>query len=141
MLFKKYSVTGGLCSIVYLLFTKGCLTPQFNGSFVSETSRGQMVQCFVYQEKLRNRWETADRQSRHVPIYAYRNGETPQNISAAWTMHFQIMMKERQTKCIFKVNHTVRISILLLHVSALQERHLQGAQNILTKLCVCYVMC
>jgi hypothetical protein len=33
-----------------------------------------------------------------------------------------IMMKERPTKCIFKVNHIFRISILLLHVSALQER-------------------
>jgi hypothetical protein len=39
------------------------------------------------------------------------------------------MMKERPTKCIFKVNLIFRISILLLHVSALQERHLQGAQK------------
>jgi hypothetical protein len=53
---------------------------------------------------------------------------------AAWTMHFQIMMKERPKKCIFKVNHIVRISILLLQVSALLERHLQGAQSILSKL-------
>jgi hypothetical protein len=29
--------------------------------------------------------------------------------------------------------------MLLLHVSVLYERHLQEAQNILTKLCVCYV--
>jgi hypothetical protein len=29
---------------------------------------------------------------------------------------------------------------LLLHVSALYERHLQGAQRILMKLCVCYVI-
>jgi hypothetical protein len=43
---------------------------------------------------------------------------------AAWTMHFQIIMKERPTKCIYKVNHIFRISILLLRVSALQERHL-----------------
>jgi hypothetical protein len=35
------------------------------------------------------------------------------------------MMKVRPTKCIFKVNHIFRISILLLHVSALQQRHLQ----------------
>jgi energy-converting hydrogenase Eha subunit A len=49
------------------------------------------------------------------------------HIFAAWTMHFQIMMKERPTKFIFKVNHIFRISILLLHVSALQECHLQGA--------------
>jgi hypothetical protein len=49
---------------------------------------------------------------------------------AAWTMHFQIMMKERPMKCIFKVNLIFRISILLLHVSALQERHLQRAQRI-----------
>jgi hypothetical protein len=55
-------------------------------------------------------------------------------------MHFQIMMKEKPTKYIFKVNHIFRISILLLHVSALQERHLQGAQMILMKLCVCYVI-
>jgi hypothetical protein len=59
---------------------------------------------------------------------------------AAWTMHFQIMMKERPTKCIFKVNHICKISILLLHVSALQERHLQGAQRTLMKLCVFYVI-
>jgi hypothetical protein len=38
---------------------------------------------------------------------------------AAWTMHFQIMMKERPTKFIFKVNHIFRISVLLVHVSAL----------------------
>jgi hypothetical protein len=49
-------------------------------------------------------------------------------------------MKQRPTKCILKVNHIFRISILLLHVSALQERHLQGAQMILMKLCVCYVI-
>jgi hypothetical protein len=41
---------------------------------------------------------------------------------------------------IFKVNHIFRISDLFLHVSALQERHLQGAQNILMKLCVRYVI-
>jgi hypothetical protein len=50
------------------------------------------------------------------------------------------MIKERPTKCILKVNHIFRISILLLHVSALQEHHLQGSQRILTKLCVCYVI-
>jgi hypothetical protein len=50
------------------------------------------------------------------------------------------MMKERPTKCIFKVNHTFRKSILLLHVLALQERHLQAAQSILMKWCVCYVI-
>jgi hypothetical protein len=48
----------------------------------------------------------------------------------ALPMHFQIMIKERPTKCIFKVNH-IFITILLLHVSALQERHLQRAQRIL----------
>jgi hypothetical protein len=26
-----------------------------------------------------------------------------------WTMHFQIMKKEKSTKCIFKVNHIFRI--------------------------------
>jgi hypothetical protein len=36
--------------------------------------------------------------------------------------------------------HIFRISVLLLHVSALYERHLQGAQSILMKLCVCYVI-
>jgi hypothetical protein len=36
-----------------------------------------------------------------------------------------------------KVNCISRISMLLLHVSALCERHLQGAQRILMKLCVC----
>jgi hypothetical protein len=55
-------------------------------------------------------------------------------------MHFQILIKERVMKCIFKVNLIFRILILLLHVSALQERHLQGSQNILMKLCVCYVI-
>jgi hypothetical protein len=50
------------------------------------------------------------------------------------------MMKERTSKCIFKVNHIFRISVLLLHVSALQERHLQGAQRILIKLCECYII-
>jgi hypothetical protein len=49
-------------------------------------------------------------------------------------------VKERPTKRIFKVNHKFRISILLLHVLALQEHHLQGAQNILIKLCGCYVI-
>jgi hypothetical protein len=39
-----------------------------------------------------------------------------------------------------KVNHIFRISMLLLHVSALYERHLQGAQRILMKLCVCYII-
>jgi hypothetical protein len=50
-----------------------------------------------------------------------------------WRKKLQILstviMIERPTKCIFKVNHIFRISILLLHVSALQERHLQGAQS------------
>jgi hypothetical protein len=55
-------------------------------------------------------------------------------------MNFQIMMKKRPTKSIFKVNHIFRITILLLRVSALQERHLQEAQRILMKLCVCYVV-
>jgi hypothetical protein len=50
------------------------------------------------------------------------------------------MMKSRPTKCIFKVNHIFRISMLLLHVSVLQEHHLQGAQSILMQLCVCYVI-
>jgi hypothetical protein len=39
-----------------------------------------------------------------------------------------------------KVSHIFRISMLLLRVSALYERHLQGAQRILMKLCVCYVI-
>jgi hypothetical protein len=47
----------------------------------------------------------------------------------AWPMHPQIMMKIRPTKCIFKLNHIFRISILLLQLSALQECHLQGAQK------------
>jgi hypothetical protein len=50
------------------------------------------------------------------------------------------LMNERPTKCIFKINHIFRISVLLLHVSALQECHLQGAQMILIKLGVCYVI-
>jgi hypothetical protein len=41
----------------------------------------------------------------------------------------------KPTKCIFKINHIFSISVLLLHVSALYERHLQGAQRILMKLC------
>jgi hypothetical protein len=39
-----------------------------------------------------------------------------------------------------KLNYIFRISMLLLHVSALYERHLQGAQKTLMKLCVCYVI-
>jgi hypothetical protein len=39
-----------------------------------------------------------------------------------------------------KANHLFRISMLLLHVSALYERHLQGHQRVLMKLCVCYVI-
>jgi hypothetical protein len=39
-----------------------------------------------------------------------------------------------------RLNHIFRISVLLLHVSALYERHLQGAQGILMKLCACYVI-
>jgi hypothetical protein len=39
-----------------------------------------------------------------------------------------------------KVNHKFGISMLTLHVSALYERHLQGAQRILMKLCICYVV-
>jgi hypothetical protein len=39
-----------------------------------------------------------------------------------------------------KVNHIFRISMLLLHVSVQYESHLQGAQTILMKLCVCYVI-
>jgi hypothetical protein len=39
-----------------------------------------------------------------------------------------------------KVNNIFRISMLVLHVSALYERHLQGPQRILMKLCVCYVI-
>jgi hypothetical protein len=50
------------------------------------------------------------------------------------------MMKERPTKCIFKVNHIFKISILLLHVSAMQGCHFQGAQRILMKLWVRYVI-
>jgi hypothetical protein len=46
------------------------------------------------------------------------------------------MIKEIPTKYILKVNHIFRISFLLLHVSALYERHLHGAQSILMKLCV-----
>jgi hypothetical protein len=65
---------------------------------------------------------------------------TELTVFATWTMHFQIIMKERPTKRIFKVNHIFLTSILLLHVSALQERHLQEAQSILMKLCVCYVI-
>jgi hypothetical protein len=39
-----------------------------------------------------------------------------------------------------EVNHIFRISMLLLHVSALYTRHLQKTQRILMKLCVCYVI-
>jgi hypothetical protein len=39
-----------------------------------------------------------------------------------------------------KVNHIFIISMLLLHVSALYERHLQVVQRILIKLCVSYVI-
>jgi hypothetical protein len=35
--------------------------------------------------------------------------------------------EKRPAKCIFKVNRIFRISMLILHVSALQEHHLQGA--------------
>jgi hypothetical protein len=53
---------------------------------------------------------------------------------------FSIYDTRKTTKYIFKVNNIFRILIFLLHVSALQERHLQGAQSILKKLCVCYVI-
>jgi hypothetical protein len=53
-------------------------------------------------------------------------------------INVEVMMKERLTKFIFKVNLIFIISILLLHVSVLQKRHLQEAQSILMKLCVCY---
>jgi hypothetical protein len=39
-----------------------------------------------------------------------------------------------------KVNHTFKISMLLLQVSALYERHLQEAQRMLIKFCVRYVI-
>jgi hypothetical protein len=39
-----------------------------------------------------------------------------------------------------KVHHIFRISKLLIHVSALYGRHIQGAQRILMKLWVCYVI-
>jgi hypothetical protein len=39
-----------------------------------------------------------------------------------------------------KANHIFRISVLLQHGSALYERHIQGAQRVLMKLCVCYVI-
>jgi hypothetical protein len=39
-----------------------------------------------------------------------------------------------------KVNHIFGISMLLLHVSVLYECHLQGAQRILRKFCVWYVI-
>jgi hypothetical protein len=55
---------------------------------------------------------------------------------AAW-----VMMKERPTKYIFKVNHIFRISILLLHVSVLQERHLQWAQSIIRILLAPWSLC
>jgi hypothetical protein len=56
-------------------------------------------------------------------------------------MHFS-KYDERKTNEMhfFKVNHIFRIPFLLLHVSALQECRLQGAQRILMKLCVCYVI-
>jgi hypothetical protein len=38
------------------------------------------------------------------------------------------------------VNNIFRISMLLLRVSVLYERHLQGTQRILIKLCICYVI-
>jgi hypothetical protein len=38
------------------------------------------------------------------------------NITSVW-----VMMKTRPMKCIFKLNHLFRISVLLLHVSALQD--------------------
>jgi hypothetical protein len=57
----------------------------------------------------------------------------------------QILVKCRRNKTNemhiqSKVNHIFRISMLLLRVSALYERHLQGAQGILMKLCACYVV-
>jgi hypothetical protein len=50
------------------------------------------------------------------------------------------MIIGRQTKCIFKVNNIFRLSVLPLHVSARQESHVLGAQRILMKLYVYYVM-
>jgi hypothetical protein len=39
-------------------------------------------------------------------------------------IYLLLVMKERPTTSIFTVNHVFRISIVLLHVSALHERHL-----------------
>jgi hypothetical protein len=65
---------------------------------------------------------------------------TAEHLRGNQPLYLLTVMKERPTKCIFKVNHIFRISILLLHVSALQERHLQGAKSILIKLYVYYVI-
>jgi hypothetical protein len=47
-------------------------------------------------------------------------------------------MKERPTKCIFKVNHILYLEYQ--SCSYMFRRHLQGTQRILMKLCICYVI-
>jgi hypothetical protein len=56
-----------------------------------------------------------------------------------WNRKVHYRNKTNEMHIQSKVNHIYRIS-MLLHVSALYERHLQGAQRILMKLCVCYVI-
>jgi hypothetical protein len=58
-------------------------------------------------------------------------------------MHIQSKVNHRVITQLQLINIIIiifRILMLLLHVSALYERHLQGAQRILMKLCVCYVI-
>jgi hypothetical protein len=64
-----------------------------------------------------------------IPLTAFRQ-----------TLVYQWRNKTNEMHIRIKVNYIFKISMLLLHVSALYERHLQAAQRILMKLCACYVI-
>jgi hypothetical protein len=52
-------------------------------------------------------------------------------VFAAWTMHFQIMMNERPTKCIFKINHTCRSKTDILNIWFTLKMHFVGLSNMI----------
>jgi hypothetical protein len=55
-------------------------------------------------------------------------------------MHFQIMMKQKPTKCIFKVNRILKISTRSYMFRRLRRAIFREPKVILPKLCVCYVI-
>jgi hypothetical protein len=61
-------------------------------------------------------------------------------VFAAWTMQFQIMMKEKPTNCMFKVNHIFKISTRLYKFWRFRSAIFREPKVILPKMCVCYVI-